>query len=135
MHATGVRILELLPNTRAGLRAELGVGKATMHKWLTRLESMGLLHVGGWRRTLGDMAGVYHLGTGRTPPRPKPYTPAAVSQRYRNSLKELGLYEDMLADMRKWRARNRPRVNDYKKQDLMAWIPRRTTTPTNGEAS
>lgn len=119
---TGDRILELLPATRAQLRAELRVAKATLHKWLTRLRAEGKIHVGKYNRTLGDFAPVYMPGPGKDVKRPKAIPHKEIARRYRTSLMELGIYEDVLADQRKRNSRKTGRKKSYADDPLLSLL-------------
>jgi len=107
---TGERILELVPATSRELLAQLDIrSTSTLHKWITRLRKAGELRVGQWNRNGRDYVAVYVRGPGRDARRPKPWTQAQLAARYRQGLKDAGLYEDYLADMRKSGAKYRRR--------------------------
>lgn len=106
---TDQRILASLPATSRKLREVIGIGAASMHKWLTRLRDAKKIHIGRWERTRGTFAPVYVLGNGKNANRPKAWTKAQLQARYVLSLKMSGLYEDYLADGRRRGARFRAR--------------------------
>lgn len=107
---TGERILALLPATSRTLLEKVGItSTSTLHKWLSRLRSAGEIRIGRWVRTVGDFAAVYVRGSGEDARRPPRWTRAQLQARYIKSLKASGVYEDYLADMRKYGAKYRRR--------------------------
>lgn len=116
---TGERLLALLPATRADLLGALAVGKATLHRWLTRLKTAKRIRIVAWRRTVGDIAAVFGLGPGKNARRPSRIPHAQVQAKYRNSLKAAGVYEDELATQRKRNARRTPPVVPFASDPLL----------------
>lgn len=117
-------ILALLPATSREIREAIGRSPSTTHKWIVRLREDGAMHIGKRRRTKGDQAAVWVAGPGHNAQRLQPISSAQLQRRYRRSLRELGLYEDVLADQRRYRARVKP--PRPLADPLSAWIPRRT---------
>lgn len=116
---TGDALLALLPATRAELLEQLAIGRATLHRWITRLKHAKRIRIVAWRRTLGDMAAVFGPGPGKNARRPNPLTPAQVQAKYRDSLKAAGLWEDELAAQRKRNARRKPPVVPFSSDPLL----------------
>ena len=123
---TGERILELLPATSRTLLAQLDISStSTFHKWMCRLRAAEEIHIGRWERTRGNFAAVYVRGPGKDARRPRRLTQSELQARYRASLKRAGLYEDYLADIRRYGARYR-RAKGQKGYKAQAFDPLHT---------
>lgn len=85
---TGERILTLLPATSRQLLNAMPMSSATLHKWLTRLRAAGQLHIGRWRRSVGDLVAVWTAGPGPDAVRPPRRTHAQVVAAYRRRKKK-----------------------------------------------
>lgn len=85
---TADRIMALLPATSRRILVELPMSTSVLHKWLTRLRAAGQLHIGRWRRSLGDLVAVWTAGPGPDARRPPRRTPAQVTAAYRRRKKK-----------------------------------------------
>lgn len=56
---TGERILALLPAKSRQLLKAMPMSTSVLHKWLTRLRAAGQVHIGRWRRSVGDFVAVW----------------------------------------------------------------------------
>lgn len=85
---SGERILALLPCPSRVLRKKVGIARVTLHKWLTRLRKAGQIHIGKWRRSVGDFVPIWTAGPGPDVERPVRFTPAQITANYRKRKKK-----------------------------------------------
>lgn len=100
---TGDRILARLPATSRQLLKAMPMSTSALHKWLTRLRAAGQLHIGRWRRSVGDLVAVWTAGPGPDAVRPRRRSPAELTAAYRRRKKkeadELGARRQAAAEI------------------------------------
>lgn len=82
-HAYRLVVLKAMPATQAQIREKTGLGAGTICRWVKDIHETGECHIGGWVRTAGKWAAIYHPGVGKDKPEPIAKTRQQREAKYR----------------------------------------------------